>query len=185
MSQFEFVSVAVALIYAVAVGRLLSDLPTVFEPRLRYWVHAGWVVYLLFYSAVSWWNFYVAAQDLEFNPATFLFALSIPSLVVVRANLLLGPPAGRPDSYRRHFYEKRRPFFAVGLLSMGMLLVVPWVIGALGPEQTGQTSLRTLPFLLIWLTGLLSDRPRVHAILISIMLPLLVFAFLASSMIDG
>jgi hypothetical protein len=44
VSRFEYVSVAVALLYSIGVGRLLTSIPDVFDQGRRYWVHAAWVV---------------------------------------------------------------------------------------------------------------------------------------------
>ena len=44
MTQFEYVSVAVALVYSFAVARIVSALPAILAPDRRYWVHALWVV---------------------------------------------------------------------------------------------------------------------------------------------
>ncbi|MFK8050034.1 MAG: hypothetical protein AB8B81_16520 [Halioglobus sp.] len=183
MSQFEFVSVAVALLYSIAVGRLLGSLSDIFDSNRRYWVHAGWAVYLLLFSALSWWNFFAAAHDFEFGPITFLLTLCTPALVIVRAQLLTGRPSQEIASYRQHFYDNRVPFFAVGLASMTTIMLFPWLAGTQPLGEVTAYQLQAAPFMLIWIIGLVSARPAVHIALISVMLPLAAGLFLADAFI--
>jgi hypothetical protein len=128
VSHFEYVSVAIALIYALAVGRLLSGLSLSITESRRYWVHTTWIVVLLLVSVMSWW-FMWRGNEVTWTPIRFLWALSMPALIYVRAAVLLGNPADAPASFYDHFYEKRPLFFTLALVSAGFLAVVPWIFG--------------------------------------------------------
>ena len=161
MSQFEFVSVAVALLYAIAIGRLLTALPDLFDARRRYWVAQGWAIYLLLFCLSTWFGFW-DWRDFEFDPATFLGALAPPAFVIVRVELLCGRASREIEDYRAHYYAIRVPFFAVGLVSMTFLFFSPWVAGQL-PWGTF-TSFHALgaTSIAVWIAGIVSDRPALH-----------------------
>ncbi len=166
MSQFEFVSVATALLYAIAIGRLLSALPDLFEPGRRYWISQGWAIYLLLFCLSTWYGFW-EWRDNTFDPITFLGALMPPAFVIVRVELLCGRASREIEDHRAHFYAIRVPFFAVGLVSMSFLFFSPWVGGQV-PWGTF-TSFHYLGgiSLAVWIAGLVSDHPTLHGSLVS------------------
>ena len=53
MSQFEYVSVALALLYSLVVARLLSAVPETTRKGARYGPHTAWVFVVLFATAFS------------------------------------------------------------------------------------------------------------------------------------
>jgi dolichyl-phosphate-mannose--protein O-mannosyl transferase len=118
MSHFEYVSVAIALIFALAVGRLLGGLSLSLTESRRYWVHTTWIVVLLLVSVMSWW-FMWRGNEVTWTPIRFLWALSIPALLYVRAAVLLGRPGEEPGSFYDHFYKIRPLFFSLGLVVAG------------------------------------------------------------------
>lgn len=166
MSQFEFVSVAVALLFSVAIGRLLTALPEFFDRDRRYGVHAGWGIYLLVFSLNAWWGLW-SLREVEFDSLRFIAVLSPPAFVVVRVSILCGRSSREIQDYRAHYYEKRIPFFATGLASMSVLMTYPWVFD-IGPVGFDSISLWIgISALVVWIIGLVSDRHAIHVVLVS------------------
>ena len=100
MSQFEYVSVAIALIYALAVGRVLAGLTPALAPTRRYPVHAAWLIQTLLVCVTQWWGLW-RTSEVEWTAFKFLWILGMPSLAYVRAAILLGTPESVP-SYREN-----------------------------------------------------------------------------------
>jgi hypothetical protein len=71
-----------------------------------------------------------------FDAVDFLLALALPGLVIVRVELLLGRESDSVDDYRERFYRVRIPFFSVGLASMTMLQIAPWIFGSSCPRSS-------------------------------------------------
>ena len=126
MSQFEYVSVAIALIYALAVGRVLAGITPALAPTRRYSVHAAWLFLTLLSCVVQWWGLW-RTSTVEWTSFKFLWILAMPSLAYVRAAILLGTPESVP-SYREHFFEVRRTYFAIGLTTPVHSSLTPWVL---------------------------------------------------------
>jgi hypothetical protein len=127
LSQFEYVSVAIALIYALAVGRVLAGITPALAPTRRYPVHAAWLVLTLLACVAQWWGLW-RTSTVEWTALGFLWVLAVPSLQYVRAAILLGTPESVP-SYREHFFGVRRTYFAIGLATPVHSSLTPWVLG--------------------------------------------------------
>jgi hypothetical protein len=177
MSHFEYVSVATALIYALAVGRLLGGLSGAMHRSRRYWIQLGWVIALLLVCVMSWWIMW-STRDVDWTPLRFLCALALPALIFVRATVLLGASDELPDSYRDHFYNNRRLFFALGMIAAVFIALVPWFLGTtpwltLGPVHANAASLFVVSAI-----GFYNKNPRVHAVLVIFSLMSSVYSFL-------
>ena len=130
MTQFEYVSVAIALVYSFAVSRLIAALPSVFVPESRDWIHALWAIILLFAAVFTWWSIW-SYRDVQWTALRFVWALSVPALIHVRIGILVSDQPRAVSSWREHYEKTRVPFFVVGLAIMVNLAVLPWVMGTL------------------------------------------------------
>lgn len=164
MSHFEYVSVAVALIYALAVGRLLSGLSFSLTAKRQYWVHTVWVFTLLLISVISWWAIW-GLNGVTWTPGRFLWILCIPSLIYLRANILLGRPGDEPDSYYEYFYAQRRLFFSVGIVVAVWIALTPWVQGLSPWFELERIHFQAVMLASVSLLGLWLRHPTVHAVL--------------------
>jgi hypothetical protein len=55
LSPFEYVSVAIALVYAMALGRLVSGISPSLRTDARYLVHLIWIAALILGGTLQWW----------------------------------------------------------------------------------------------------------------------------------
>lgn len=143
MTQFEYVSVATALLYSIGVGHLLRGLPIIARRGKRSGLTILWITYLLLYCSVTWWLLW-RAIDVEWNAVRFLWALLLPALIIIRASILLGPNPEKIMDFEQHFYENRVKFHGIGIVGATAAFLVPWVYGAfpwftLSPVQPGAT----------------------------------------------
>ena len=160
MSQFEFVSVGLALVYSFAIARLLAALPFVLAPGKRYWVHVVWFGVVMLALVVTWWNFWLL-RAVDWNPLRFVWALSIPSLIYLRVGALVSQSPASVRSWREHYYQARVPFFGIGLAIAANGVLSPWVMGFGFPLP----SILVYPLVLsiLYGVGLVTDRSRIHA----------------------
>ena len=128
MTHFEYVSVAIALLSALAAGRLLSGISPALDESKRYWIHFGWVAALLLVCVVQWWGLW-RMRDVSWTPIRFLWVLSMPGLIYVQAAVLVSEDPGRVGSFREHYSACRVRFFSVSLVSAVVMALSPWVFG--------------------------------------------------------
>lgn len=56
MTFFEYITVAVSIVLALAVARSIDGLRSALESNRRYWVHFAWVVIKLCNPIIFWWG---------------------------------------------------------------------------------------------------------------------------------
>ena len=166
MSHFEYISVALALIYALVVGRVLTGLGPSLQKRRRYPVHAAWLVVFLLVCVLQWWGIW-GYKSLTWTPVRFFFIMSWPAIMFLRVGILLGTDPDSVESFRSHFYEQRRTFFAIGLVEAAITTLMPWVLGespwfAFAATTHSFASVLTI----LAVTGLALESPRVQATIV-------------------
>ena len=175
MSQFEYVSVAIALVFTLAVGRVLAGVNGALASERRYLVHAGWLAHILLACVAQWWVLW-SVSTVEWTAFRFLWVLAMPSLQYLRAEVLLGD-AGSVASYRDHFYRVRRPYFALAAAVSVHAGLTPWVLGIVPWLTPAPIHLGASLVAAIALVGFVSRSERVHAILIWLGLGLVAASF--------
>ena len=161
MTHFEYISVALSLVFALVLSRLLGAIPFVLRTDRRYWVHALWVFNMLGLVALSWWATW-SARNSRLTPIYFVLLLAIPGIMYVRSTVLVTARPGDVTSWRDHFYETRIWFFGLGVLGSGNAIAAPLVGGA---HWSADIVVVPALFALGLVVGVASDREFVHALL--------------------
>ena len=177
VSQFEYVSVALALLYSFTVARLLTALPSVVAPGRRYWIHAAWVAAIILATLVTWWTVW-ALREVSWTALRFVWILSVPALIHLRAGLLVSEAPAAIESWHDHYFQKRIAFFGVGAVQGLNALLIPWVMGTVPWFSAAAAHFPAASLLLISALGLSMKHPLVHGTLVTANLVMLVL-FLA------
>lgn len=170
MSQFEFISVAVSIILALSIARLLTALPQAFAPDKRYWVHVVWCLVMLSPHLAFWWSIWIYRDVEPWSFQAFVAVLLTPALLYMTVTTLCSDEPRSVDSWRTYFFERRRLMFSLGLavfFSIPLRQLVVLGSGALSLD--GQLPMSRLPvagfFLVIMVGGLVSSNERFHSVL--------------------
>lgn len=121
MALFEFVTVMISVILALAATQLFLGLAPLVQTRHAVRLsaaHAGWVASLFAITFLHWWSLW-DFRDLEWTFPMFAVSLVGPSLWFFAVTLI--NPADLSDDpvdLSSHFREIRRPFLGVVLLAM-------------------------------------------------------------------
>lgn len=175
MTQFEYVSVGIALVYSFAVARIVSALPAILAPRRRYWVHSLWAFILLLAAVFTWWSIWTV-REVHWTPLRFTWVLTVPALIHARAGVLVSEHPGSVESWRTHYFENRVPFFVIGVLVALNGAAFPWIVGA---EPWRAPS--WIALLIISSAGLLSEKPPIHAVVVTANLVLIILSIMVPS----
>lgn len=161
MTHFEYVSVAMALLLSFVVGRLLTGVAPAIRPERAYWVHLCWLAQSFLAVLSIWWGFW-GARGTEWTSIRFVWVLLLPSLMFVRASILVGGDPAAVESFRDHFYENRVRFFTCSILTSVCSLLAPWVNGS---EWAVVVSLARFGSVTLTLNivGVLFARPRIQS----------------------
>ena len=162
MTLFEYVAVAASLICSFAAVRLLGGVAPTLRPEVRYWVHAAWVLFLLFLLSIQWWFFW-AYRDVEWDYARFVLALSPLGLLYIQSTIVVPSDAARVKSWRVHYFAIRPRIFGIGLAMLAAMVLCTVVL-------LGHPALhwrRVLPgsMAVFMSMGLVSEHPRMHGVI--------------------
>ena len=84
MSQFEFITVAISMVMALGVTRLLDAVGPALRKEARCWIHVGWIAQKFLAHLIWWWTLW-SARDFDWNLA--MYAAEAADLPTARAML--------------------------------------------------------------------------------------------------
>ena len=172
--------IAFSLVVALTFSKGLSGLRSVLMPQRRYWPHAIWVVIKLLNLIAFWWWLwaYRYADESYWNIVTFAFVLSLPSIMYLQMDSLLGENPGKTTDWFEHYFAQRVWFF-----SLNTLLSIQNIVIFTNLLFSGEPNFKGIGWMLIALTYsivcTMSANRKVHAI-VSVVALLGILAFLLS-----
>lgn len=120
LSQFEYVSVVVAVIAGLGIVHLLRGIARFIDARGKwkpYWVHLLWT-WNVFYSLIAFWWFTWILRDLPvWNLFAFLYILLFAVVRYLQCVVLFPAEDGATD-FREIYFRNRKPFFGLEILSV-------------------------------------------------------------------
>lgn len=165
MSLFEFVTVFVSIILALALARNLDALGSALDLERRYWVHATWVVVKLM-TPYGFWTLIWPLRGAEMWSGPMILLLSgVAVLYYLQVIALVTQDARQVTDWRSHYYSYRIRFFGLN----ATILVLFAVFAAMGDpaavragwEYAGPSMAGVI--LLFSIVGMVTANPRVHA----------------------
>jgi len=162
MTLFEYVAVAASLICSFAAVRLLGGAAPALRPEVRCWVHAAWVLMLLFLLSVQWWFFW-SFRDVEWDYARFMLVLSPLGLLYVQSTIVVPVDTSKVKSWKAHYFDIRGRIFPIGLAML--VAMVACTVVLLGHPLLHWRRLLPGSMAAFFVAGLLSDRPKVHGVI--------------------
>lgn len=164
--EFEFFTVAISIILALGIGRLLDGIAPALAPNPRYWVHVGWIANKLINHILWWWGLW-AGRDVEWNLAWFVWSLIGPAVLYLQATALVTSTPSRVTSWQDRFFEIR-PWFFVGNIVLCANLLIGRAFGPLpllAPVSVGLAILAV-----VGVVGVMTENRRAHTALVVIAL---------------
>jgi hypothetical protein len=128
VTQFEYISVAIALVYSLVVTRLIGGFVYSGSPERGSLITALWTLTLLVGVVSAWWIFW-RFRGIDWTAFRFLWVLGSPGLLYLRAAVLLTDSPSHVSSWDSHFFTIRRRFFAIGIVQAAHTALAPWVYG--------------------------------------------------------
>jgi hypothetical protein len=163
VTLFEYVAVAASLVCSFAAARVLGGLAAVLRPDSRYWVHAVWVVNVLFGICLAWWLFW-SYREVDWNFLRFLLALSPLAIIYVVASLVVPADAESVPSWRKRYFDVRVRFFVLNLAYLAANFVNTVVL--LGHPMIHRQRILVAGLAALFSAGAVSPRPKLHAAIV-------------------
>ncbi len=169
MSQFEYVSVASALVYSFAIARLLAGLPHTARRGGATAVVLIWNINLILWAMTAWWVFWRFNQ-FSWTALSFVWAVATPSFTYLGAAILLTDEPARVTSWQHQYSDVRRGFFGVMLVGAVHTFLTPWVIGAYPWFSPAPAHLAAVLTALVATVSMFNSSNRVNLALAVVML---------------
>ena len=168
MTIFEYLSVSISILLSLATVRLLNGLPHLTTSPTRYWVHVGWVIALAINIVLTWWNIWAYRQIEDWILPWFALLLLTPVTAYYLAATLIPDAPATVESWRSHFFQVRQRFFFAMIFLFICRMITPVVllhIPFLHPIRVAEGAT-----VVLCLIGAYSENPRVHGLLVSLVL---------------
>ena len=121
MSAFEFISVSVAIVLALTLGRLMTAVNDVFDRRRRDYLHIGFYLFSYVGILTMWWAQWMVVGVERWTFFGFVIVMASPIAQYFTVHNLLSSNPSEVKNWRIHFEQNHRWFFSALL---AMLLAV-------------------------------------------------------------
>ena len=166
MSDFEYLSVLLAIIVGIGIAHLLMSLGQILGEAGRLktdFVHLVWTGNLLLALIAFWW-WGINLRELEvWSFLPFLFVLASASLWVLMAAILYPVAVPHDFDFKAHFRRKRKSFFSILVL---LAFVDPLTALVLGADHVLELGWSYLHWVALGLVGGIAairyDNERFH-----------------------
>jgi hypothetical protein len=163
MTLFEYMSVAIAIIVALAFAEGLRGLQSALDPDRRYGIHVTWIFIKLANPIFYWWGTWGLRDFPDFwNMATFSMMLIMPSIMYLQLHSLVSDNPDQVEDWRKHFYAQRRWLFGLNTLLAAFAILVFANISVPAPAQLLPVAAYAV-ICALSIAGFVSDNPKLHA----------------------
>ena len=142
MTLFEYITIAVSLVYSFTVMRLVSGLPHATRRGRIYWVHLLLLLGFLLWVVNAFWAAW-SYRDAEWAYLRYILALASPAAQYYVAVVFVPDEPAEVTSWRDHYFSvRRRLWIAFGVAAVlvqlnstmlaGMPVNHPAALGTLG-----------------------------------------------------
>lgn len=160
MTQFEFISVAVSLVLALGITRLLEGLPIIAQSKKRCWLHWFWCVQIGINFGLTWWIFWSYRGVEDWNLLKFFLVLIYPAMSFVVVAILIPKDANVNINWHEYFYRVRCSVF--GTLAISMVAQAIAVVVVVGTPALNQATYLIAAFAALYAFAFYVKSPKVH-----------------------
>jgi hypothetical protein len=176
LTLFEYLAAGYILILSLGVLRAVAGVPYALRATSRYWVHIAYLLGALANYLVGFWAFWFY-RDVEWTFFRFIVALAFPVLWYVFVSLLIPQDPASVSSWRNQFYGVRIPLFTVGAINFVVIAVSHQSLLGIPPFDPAEWTVYAT--IAIFIIGLVSARPSLHALLAVVFACLMTVVFFA------
>ena len=168
MDAFSYLSVLLSIILGLAITQILQGFRDLMQARSRlrlYWPSLLWAILLLVICVQEWWAMFGWRGYPHWTFAGFSLLLAQTVSTYLIAALVLPDVRGdEPIDLHAYYYANHRWFFALGAITVAISIIKD--IALSGTVTAPSLNFYAeLVFIVIFVTGALSARERVHKVI--------------------
>jgi len=159
VSHFEFISIAVSIIFAMTLGRLVASLPEITRRPNRDYLQIAFVIAFIAHQILLWWRLWQLNSIEKWNFLEYFLIITAPLANYLTAIALVGTHGAPEDS--EEFFSRKWFFYA---------LTATWTISAINTWYL----LDIKPYFIAGMTlvaaaGALFDKRWIHLVVLGLM----------------
>ena len=159
MTIFEFLSVAVSIVLALTLGKLIAATPHVFSSGARDVLHAGFFLVNSFVVLVIWWMVWTLNDKASWNFLEFITLMGSPICLYLSAHILVSDEPREIDNWQVHFESVHRWYFAATLATVVFAILRMTLV--LGAQM--RLTLGFIVLVIAFTVGIVTSRRSIHA----------------------
>ena len=161
---------------------MLGALGHVLAPGRRYWIHALWCLIMVPAPLGFWWAIWTYHEIDAWTFRAFASVMLTPALLYLTVIALVSDTPSSIQSWRAHFFSRRRLFFSLVLASMlsiylRQLAVLGDAAAPLFDDKFQLQPFVTTMLVVIPLAGFFTTQERAHAVLCVCVAGITVFTY--------
>jgi hypothetical protein len=164
VTLFEYITVAVSIVLALAIARTIDGLRSSLAPDRRYWIHATWVAVKLTNPITFWWGIWLYRDVSSWNLLSFMVALAWPAVLYLQVTGLVTRRPEDVTNWRAHFYNQRRWFFGANTCLALLTVALTQILA--GELSASPFNIARLVVLAYSIVGIATDNAKVHGFIV-------------------
>jgi hypothetical protein len=178
MTPFEFLLALYLIVAGLGLTLLVRSVGQIIEARERiqlYWIHTSWIALIFIVHITNWFAFWGFREVESWTVARFVLVISIPTILYLVSHISVPEVYGDDRFYdmREYYFARFRTIFRLLAAIMLLNILCEWVLLG-GVQLSILNAVRLIAFAVLTL-GLLSASPRLHAIVVLVLISLVVF----------
>jgi hypothetical protein len=134
MSIFEFLTVAVSIVLALGLGRLISCAPYVFDVQKSDWLHGTFYVLLVVAHIVVWWRVWLLNDVSSWNILQFAILMGSPLSLYLASTALVSNAPEQVTDWKAYLADRSRWIFVAVTAVVFFGLLRSYFIRGVTPE---------------------------------------------------
>jgi hypothetical protein len=128
MTIFEFLTVAVSIVLALGLSKLISSIPFVFDGRKRDWLHILIFVLAVLAHIVVWWRIWLLNDVTDWNILQFTLLMGSPLSLYLAATALVSSTPEQVSDWKTYLADQSRWVFSASAAVIGFGLLRSYFI---------------------------------------------------------
>ena len=145
MNPFEYVSVAISIVLALCLGKLLSGVVVVLRSPSRDYLHIAWYFMILLAALTHWMAVWAFSDVTHWNALQFFSVMLTPMLLYIAAHLAVSSSPDEVADWTAYFTDISRILALV--MGLTMLSYLLWMYVVLGLFVAGPPTFAILALL--------------------------------------
>lgn len=133
MTIFEFLTVAVSIVLALGLSKLISSIPFVFAAGKRDWLHMLLFVLAVLSHIILWWRIWLLNDVTEWNILQFTLLMGSPLSLYLAATALVSNAPEQVSDWKTHFADQSHWIFSAIAAVIGFGLLRSYFISGSTP----------------------------------------------------